>query len=1015
MKQSVWQQKVNHEIQVELVYENERAYLKASQSVEYINNSPDTLHEIYLHLWPNAYRDNSTPYALQMGTMGKKDFLLPGAKKGNINVSNIKVNGQNAEMLNAETEIAKVVLAKPLLPNESLTMDMDFTVLVPPFYSRMGASATFVAATQWYPKPAVYDVNGWNTMPYLDQGEFYSEFGDYKVSITVPKDFLVASSGEIQTEQEKVYFDSLSDFYLGTYDKIDTLEHKVTTKGHTYTKVQIVRNKPAMPWTDKHTVVYTQQNVHDFAWFASSKFKVIGREIKLKSGKAVFTRFFSTQIPNDRDLDKIETSLIHYSDHVGDYGYNVCSVVIGPLEAGGGMEYPTITICASNDFSTVMHEIGHNWFYGVLGSNERQFPWMDESVNTFYENLYSITSKRGFEIDAVRMSSVNTGVALSFANSNIDKLLDLDYRRMGESQSGDLPAEEYNSMSYYSVVYGRNPHSFTYLREYLGDAVFRKAMSDYYQKWKFKHPLPKDMQTSFENSTKQNLNWFFEGMLHDFKGTNFSIVYIKQLTPNNFEVKIRNNSELKIPLQYGFVQQDGNMFIEKGFVAPFYNQDTVIQVRTIYGRLEDFRIDPYLLLPENKRVDNLVKLGKENKKIKPGSKLTVKMLSIIENQYKRELIVQPAVGTNLYSGWGFGVNMYNRVFPNKKFEFSLMPMYALKSQSIIGMAEVKFNFRVFGKPFYRISTGVNTSRFDYKPNGFANVYNKINPFVTFYFKTKGKAAQRFEKKLNIEAIGIFSDKTTYGIYNETLDTTYVLQFNPSTRARYLRIQYRFKDFHAVNPQSMNFGLEGGNTGIGYQANHVQFAKFDFSYSIEQVLNKKGRGMKAEFRTGAILYQSKGLSGIYLFRGSGNSGTFDYLFNDLMMGRNESIKNNIWGQQLITQGGDMRINAPSFIGNSYMTLKLESSLPLIKIVRVYGDFALNPSLFDKATLYWVGGISFVLLKDVAEIYMPLVYGQNFKDFYDLNKISFMQRISFKLNLDYVYFRKNLDKHKKVLGL
>ncbi|MCO6495817.1 MAG: M1 family metallopeptidase [Bacteroidetes bacterium] len=999
LNQSEWQQRANHQIEVELYYDSGRAYLEGNQQIEYFNNSPDTMNEIFLHLWPNAYKNNTTPFAQQQAAMNKKEFLLPHAKKGNIEISDVKVNGNIVAIADAETEIAKIVLQQPILPHSSVKITMKFNVLVPPFYSRMGATSDFISATQWYPKPAVYDVNGWNTMPYLDQGEFYSEFGDYDVTITTPADFLVAAGGNLTTESEIEYLKNLSDYYL---DSI-TL--------HDFNKLPKM-SRPVSPWKDKRVVNYILHNAHDFAWFASPKFQFISDTVKLSSDKVVETQYYSVSGTSKSDLIAISESLRHYSNHVGDYPYDVCKVVIGPLIAGGGMEYPTITICASNDFSTVMHEIGHNWFYGALGSNEREFPWMDESVNSFYENLYTTKKLSNYKLNSIKMIE-GKGSFVSHYLNHLDKILDLNYRRMGESQSGDLPAYEYNSKSYYSVIYGRMPHGFAYLYEYLGENVFQKAMHDYYNQWKFKHPLPKDMQNAFENSTNMDLSWFFENMFQDYKGTDFKVNYVKKISENRFEVSLSNRSNLKIPLQYGFYQKIGNNsdIIETGFI-PAFSKDTTITINAIYSNIYYFLLDPYQLLPENNRENDLVHLASDFRKYGSGSYLKFKFFQVIENQFQRQLIVQPAITYNLYSGWGVGLNMYNRVFPFKKAEFSITPFYALHSKNVVGTADLVFNFRVYDSKIFGIKTGVDFTRFDFRPVYSPNVYNKINPYIVIKFKTKGIASERFKKELKIQGINVFCDNKSYSVFNTYLDTSYIMLYPSYTSALYLRTDYSHIDYHAVNPQSFNIGLEGGLAGLN-QGVTDEYLKMDFNYKIEQILKGKGRGMKAEFNAGFFLYKTQGMSGIYLFRGSGNTGTYDYLFKEKLIGRNERLNSNIWAQQLITQGGDMRINAPSLMDNAFTSLKLETSLPLLPIVRLYTDMAVNP-LRSKSKLFAVGGVSLVLAKDILEVYFPLVYTDNFKQFYDLNNIDFAQRICFKMNLDIVYFRKNIEKSRNILG-
>ena len=173
--------------------------------IDYTNNSPDTLHYIWFHLWPNAYKNDQTAFSEQMLQLGNTDFYFSDeSKRGYINRLDFKINGITANLEDHPQyiDVAKLILPFALLPGQTIKITTPFHEKIPYNFSRGGYIDHTFQITQWYPKPAVYDNRGWHPMPYLEQGEFYSEFGNFRVRITVPKDYIVAATGELQNEDE---------------------------------------------------------------------------------------------------------------------------------------------------------------------------------------------------------------------------------------------------------------------------------------------------------------------------------------------------------------------------------------------------------------------------------------------------------------------------------------------------------------------------------------------------------------------------------------------------------------------------------------------------------------------------------------------------------------------------------------------------------------------------------------------------------------------------------------------
>ncbi|MCD4747003.1 MAG: hypothetical protein K8R58_11965, partial [Bacteroidales bacterium] len=256
--QTYFQQEVNYKIDVSLDDHNHE--LSAFETIEYINNSPDDLEFIYFHLWPNAYKNNETALAKQkFESGGKRKYFKVEEQRGYIDSLNFKVNGKAIkwEFDPEHIDICKIILNEPLQSGEKIIITTPFHVNIPKgVTSRLGHIEQSYQITQWYPKPAVYDKYGWHQMPYLTIGEFYSEFGSFDVSITLPKNYVVGATGNLMNEEEQDWLNKKA---------IGTAQIK-----------EFDMDDNDFPPSDKEmkTIRFTENNIHDFAWFADKRFNV---------------------------------------------------------------------------------------------------------------------------------------------------------------------------------------------------------------------------------------------------------------------------------------------------------------------------------------------------------------------------------------------------------------------------------------------------------------------------------------------------------------------------------------------------------------------------------------------------------------------------------------------------------------------------------------------------------------------------------------------------------------------
>jgi hypothetical protein len=475
-----WQQQANFTITVSL---NDKEHtLDAFETIEYINNSPDTLHFIWFHIWPNAYKNDQSALSEQLLQEGRTDFYFSKpANRGYINQLNFKAGGSNAKIItdSANIDIIKVLLPTPLQPKGKTIITTPFRVKLPYNFSRGGHVARDYQVTQWFPKPAVYDQKGWHPMPYLDQGEFYSEFGNFDVDITVPSAYVVGATGVLQDAE--------------TLQQLKE-NGKPTIEGETKS------------WH------YKQNNVHDFAWFASKNFIVKYDTVILASKKVVdvFTYTKPTTKGWSESMKYAKDGLRSYSNWLGEYPYTVATVVQGSQNVNsGGMEYPTITLITTTQSgreldATIVHEIGHNWFYGALASNERNHPWMDEGMNTFYQKRYE-SSKYSTDLQAQKLP-FNLQNKLP---EDEDAMLFATVAKMHKDQPIETSSENFTSTNYGLSAYYKASSWMKKLQDELGNDLFDSCMKAYYKEWQFKHPYPEDFKASIEKTSGRNVDNIF--------------------------------------------------------------------------------------------------------------------------------------------------------------------------------------------------------------------------------------------------------------------------------------------------------------------------------------------------------------------------------------------------------------------------------------------------------------------------------------------------------------------------
>jgi len=500
-QQPYWQQQLRFNIKAEL--NDKDNTITGFETVVYKNNSPVTLDYIWFHIWPNAYKNENTALLEQIKNDEERKKKMEIYGTGSIEGLAFKVNGQPAKTSAHPNlqfiDIVKLLLETPLKPGDSISISTPFTVKLPPYFSRSGYADGEFMACQWYPKPAVFDKLGWHEFPYLDMGEFYSEYADYTVSLTVPAGYVVGATGTLQTKQELDMYKSIGAQNVASRNGTPAL----------YTPDDLRATK---------TLSYYAEQVPDFAWFADKGFVIQYDTVQIAEGNVIDAFSYYHNRPAtlwNNSIDYIKDGVRKYSEWIGTYAYPVVQVVEGPKNnSSGGMEYPMVTLITSPDAkvetldAVIAHEIGHNWFMSMLGSNERAHTWMDEGLNTYFQFRYEAEKYRS---NSIFGDAIPEAVKKMPADKFLETIYNVIEQNIPMKSAMDIPAENFrNSGEYGLISYVKTALWMHGLETSIGWDKVKLAVHTYFNNWKNKHPQPEDMQASFEEATGTKLDKFFE-------------------------------------------------------------------------------------------------------------------------------------------------------------------------------------------------------------------------------------------------------------------------------------------------------------------------------------------------------------------------------------------------------------------------------------------------------------------------------------------------------------------------
>ncbi len=525
------------------------------QTVEYWNNSPDTLDRVFFHLYWNAFQPNSMMdvRSRRQGSITRRDregnefgdwdprvrdriANLKPDEIGYQNVSSIKMNGRTQTTKLHET-ILEVNLDKPIAPGTKVVFDMVYDAQVPLQVRRSGRdnpqTGVRYTMTQWYPKMAAYDKNGWHPTPYIGR-EFYGVWGDFDVTINIDRSYIIGGSGYLQNPNAIGY---------GYEDK----------------DVKVKR-----PTGNKLSWRFLAPDVHDFAWAADPEFKHIKRQIP--NGPTIHVLYKNPENSSQEDArwnHISEASEIVYpfiKSKFGAYPYKQYSYVHG---GDGGMEYAMTTMLAGPSLGTAFHEWMHSWYQMVLGINESLYPWMDEGFTEFSTNLVEEYYRREMvkkhlsnnPTEARKSDSIALNAKPRYHQSNYNGYLAL--AKSGREEPMSTHADHYNTnYAYSNAAYSKGAVFLEQLGYIIGAETRNRVLLDLYNAYKFKSPDADDFIRLAEKASGIKLDWYKNYWVNTTNTIDYGIDSLwEQGGATN--VRLKNTGSIPMPVDVKISFKDG--------------------------------------------------------------------------------------------------------------------------------------------------------------------------------------------------------------------------------------------------------------------------------------------------------------------------------------------------------------------------------------------------------------------------------------------------------------------------
>ncbi len=576
-----WQQRADYLIHATL--DTATQTIHGTERIHYVNHSPDPLAFVWVQIEQNIFAPNSITYVLNQPPLhfaGGAVFDFTGKGFiGGITIERFAAGGRQLKRTEYGT-MMRVELSRPLAQRGAIDFDVAWRFPVPPYGGgRMGRIGSHLYEIgQWYPRMVVYDdVHGWNPLPYIGAGEFYLEYGDYDVTLTLPAGFVLAATGTV-----------VNPALVWT----PTVRARLARARASAASVPIITKAEAeangakrVPGTK--TWHLRAQQVRDVAWAASPDFRW---DASGWNGILIQTLYRPGATPWEEANKMAWFTIKHFSETWGMYPWPQATTVEGLVE---GMEYPMLTFVPSiekreDQFWVLTHEFGHEWFPMMVGSDERRYPWMDEGFNTFIDYGSAEGYFRGTAYGDTVRRELLSAAQISAVPGNEQPLI-------------DKPVEQ-RDLAW--AAYQKPALMLTVLRDaVLGKDTFERALREYVARWKFKHPQPVDFFRTFENVAGRDLDWFWREWVYTTARLDQAVDSVR-IAGDTTLISLSNRGQMVLPVTLELRFADGTSET-RTYPIELWNLGNKATARVGTAKpVVSVEVDPKQIYPDVDRANN---------------------------------------------------------------------------------------------------------------------------------------------------------------------------------------------------------------------------------------------------------------------------------------------------------------------------------------------------------------------------------------------------------------------------
>ena len=541
-----WQNHADYKIKANL--NPQSGILSGSEEITYLNQSPDTLDKIVIRLYPNIYKKDAMrdfPYTSSDDQQGMKIQLLSAGKKNYDTSSDtsLEYSGTNLTIKNIT-----------VLPGKQVTLSINWEFKIPGETGiRMGQydpKVFFIA--YWYPQIAVYDdIDGWDLTEYTGTAEFYNDFNNYDVKITLPNEFGVWATGELQNPQD-VYTQNILTKYSEAQVSADIV--------NIISKSDLESGSPLFSSTSENNLWYFKaKNVCDFTFAASSKYLWDGKSADAGGKKVFVSAVYSPNAVTFYEACEIASRTVEMmSKDLPGVQFPFPKITV--FDGRGGMESPMmVNMSTGNEriwtVHTVVHEVAHSYFPFYMGINERKYAWMDEGWTQMLSEYIQ------YELDKT----------IDFRARNVKRYL--DYSGQFDEFPMMYPSYMIRGEMYGNHAYFRPANAYNMMNDFMGDAVFKKALQEYIKRWSGKHPTPYDFFFTFEDVTDDDLAWFYQPWFfnHGYPDLAVDTAFVKD---DILKIEITKEGEIPVPIALTVKFKDGSIKRAYRTVSAWKNEES---------------------------------------------------------------------------------------------------------------------------------------------------------------------------------------------------------------------------------------------------------------------------------------------------------------------------------------------------------------------------------------------------------------------------------------------------------